>query len=170
MAKQLDQEAHDMTIASYYVIKEAILIHEDGKSYWYYTGNLRYPENAPCKRLDFEKQEIYVHKDFSEGNIYFQQLAFSNMCRVSSTELPEEWIITGKTKIVNGMLAQQTLWKGTKDVYAWFIPSIKIPDGPEEVAGFPGLVIEGHNSARTLIMTKLQIVTDPAKKNENSAA
>lgn len=89
---------------------------------------------------------------------------------------PAEWELSEETKKIGNYTAQKATYsrvvdsqrfstgmtemeavKDTIQVVAWFTPEIPVAHGPENYFGLPGLILEVHNSGRSMICEKIEL-------------
>ncbi|GAB3234908.1 GLPGLI family protein [Algoriphagus aestuariicola] len=117
-----------------------------------------------------------LYKNVAEQSFEQEQDVMGKEFLVKDALEPAEWELTGETKKIGNYTAQKATYsrivdsqrfstgmtemenvKDTIQVVAWFTPEIPVAHGPENYFGLPGLILEVHNSGRTLICEKIEL-------------
>ncbi|MBC6367020.1 GLPGLI family protein [Algoriphagus sp. AK58] len=121
-------------------------------------------------------QDRVLYKNIAEQTFEQEQDVMGKEFLIKDALEPAEWELTGETKKIGNYTAQKATYsrivdsqrfstgmtemenvKDTIQVTAWFTPEIPVPHGPENYFGLPGLILEVHNSGRTLICEKIEL-------------
>jgi GLPGLI family protein len=85
---------------------------------------------------------------------------------VKKDYVENKWEITKESKQIGNYLCYKAVQKitftrngkaGSKEVYAWFAPSLPYRYGPKRYYGLPGLVLELQDAAITFLLTKIEL-------------
>ncbi len=117
-----------------------------------------------------------LYKNVAEQTFEQEQDVMGKEFLVKDALEPAEWELTGESKKIGNYTAQKATYsrivdsqrfstgmaemenvKDTIQVVAWFTPEIPVAHGPENYFGLPGLILEVHNSGRTLICEKIEL-------------
>lgn len=117
-----------------------------------------------------------LYKNVAEQSFEQEQDVMGKEFLVKDALEPAEWELTSETKKIGNYTAQKATYsrivdsqrfstgmtemenvKDTIQVVAWFTPEIPVAHGPENYFGLPGLILEVHNSGRTLICEKIEL-------------
>lgn len=160
LASQLSGRDAEGLIALQYIHKGSELLYDNGVSSWYYTGEDTYPDELDIVKVWFGRNISVVYKDHRANETTYMNQLYEGVCKTHTLRQPELFEITGKTKIINGYLTQQAVLKENRDIDAWFTPLIDIQDGPFNIGGLPGLVLEFNDKGMTYRMLKVEEVPE----------
>jgi GLPGLI family protein len=160
LAEQLSGKDAEGLIALQYIHQGSELLYDNGLSSWYYNGEDTYPEDCEITKVWFNRSTSVVYKDHSKNETTFMNQLYKGVCKVHTLRQPELFEITGETKMINGYLTQRAVLKENRLIDAWFTPLIDIQDGPFNIGGLPGLVLEFNDKGMTYRMLKVEEVPE----------
>jgi GLPGLI family protein len=86
---------------------------------------------------------------------------------VKKEYVENKWEITKESKQIGNYLCYKATQKvtfinrsgkeGSKEIYAWFAPSLPYNYGPKRYYGLPGLILELQDKAITFLLTKIEL-------------
>lgn len=131
-----------------------ILINDDKAASWMVLAANYKPINNDSNITVVPKNKMFsaVYKDYKNGKMIFDysSMFLSNKNHFYTDVLtPMEWVITNRTKTIDGMqcLKALTIFRG-RAYSAWFNSNIAISEGPWKFGGLPGLIIELYDEDR----------------------
>ncbi|MDX5479502.1 MAG: GLPGLI family protein [Cyclobacteriaceae bacterium] len=78
------------------------------------------------------------------------------------------WKLGQETKEVNGFLCRNATYKdeNEREITAWYTEEIRLPIGPQNFYGLPGLILEVAINTDEVVITAEKIDIRALKKNE----
>jgi GLPGLI family protein len=160
LSKQLSGNDADLLIALHYIHKGSELLYDNGVSSWFFNGKDTYPNDCSINEIKFKINTSIVYKNHSENETTYMNKLYEGVCKTHEIQLAHQFEITGETKMVNGYLTQRAVLKSNRVVDAWFTPQIPIQDGPFNIGGLPGLVLEFNDKDITYRMLKVEEISE----------
>lgn len=138
-----------------------LLIYEN-KSYFYMVSSLDVNDRASRLAKSFAGSgDFFTNKNTEELIKTFSILG--QTFNVSS-KINTNWILTNELKTINGyvcykatQLKNMRLKKTSKEIIAWYCPSIPLSFGPKDFSGLPGLIMELQDGKVIFLINKINL-------------
>lgn len=93
--------------------------------------------------IKMEMPEEETYRNLEEGTFIEKKDLFGRAFRISGENEKIKWKMTGEQKQIASYLCMKaTYMKDTTLISAWFTPQIPIQNGPGNIGGLPGLILE----------------------------
>jgi len=148
----------DRMVSFNYMIRTFRLVHVNGISRYEFVST-RYEPIYTGEQFDNTGTSTVHYKDIRQtDNAEVIEKSNKRGCVLFNFPAAQRFQITDSTKVQGDLLLQKATLKEDPNVFVWFAPRIPILDGPMDLAGFPGLVVEYNLSTFKIVMVDIQRV------------
>lgn len=98
------------------------------------------------------------YKDFKNNCLIITRNAGEEEYVIKEKLHPFKWELKNETKKINSMICKKAISIDAKgrEIIAWYTETIKIPNGPFEYGGLPGLIVELKSKYKSFELKKIE--------------
>lgn len=163
-----DKEELKSMIPEFNTSKWELIFYNDESLYQPHNPKeLTGPDATNQYRMRFGKENRTLYKNLTDEKIVDSRDFMQKQFLIKGFTTSRKWKIGNKQKAILGYQCLEATAQddSTTMVQAWFAPQIKMPNGPSDYQGLPGMIlqIDINNGARTI--TAVSIDQDPIDRN-----
>ena len=147
MSQQLSGESQSLMYSLGFAIHEYELLYTGDKSIYRGTSRVRYPAAFDGERHQVEGGAEF-YKDHGKKITLKWAPLLNEDCLERKIDPLSDYEITDSVKVWQDYIIQKAVRTDKPSTYVWYCPALPLPEGPETMAGFPGLVVEYRNAIR----------------------